>query len=317
MAQILLFGTGSVGAVYAYLLQKGGASVTVVCRSNYAAVKEGGFRIQSTKFGNVHIKPEVVRTPADAVGSWDFVVVCAKSIPGLKPSHAEIIKPAIGKGTAIVLIQNGIGIEDEYAELFPDNPILSCVTYIPVTQTSPGVVIHSGLDMLQIGTFPAAAPLEHKHKIDGFFKFMKAGGGGIEVYDDIQAERWSKLVINAAWNPITALSRSRDAYYLRSSPDAAETVYNVMLEVAAVAQALGYKQINEELVKSHLARARAREVPGVEFSMMADAMHSRAMEVEAIIGNTIKIAKRNSIKTPLLTAIYALTTALDDSFTRN
>ena len=312
---MLLFGTGSVGAVYAYLLQKGGAEVTAVCRSNYDAAKANGFLINSTKYGDVRINPEVIRQPSDATGSWDFVVVCAKSMPGMKPSQPDIIKSAVGRDTAIVLIQNGIAIEDEYAELFPGNPILSCVTYLPVTQTSPGVIAHYEVERLQIGTFPADGASAQR-KLHEFVEIMRAGGGNVEVYDDIQAERWSKLVVNAAWNPITALTRSRDAYFLISSPEALNTVHSVMLEVASVAQAAGYTRIDEKLVEYQLGRAKAREVPGVEPSMMADALAHRAMEVEAIMGNTIKIAKRHNVQTPLLKAIYVLAKALDDSFAR-
>ena len=257
MPRILLFGTGSVGTVYAWLLAKGGAEVTAVCRSNYEAAKHNGFKIQSTKFGNIYFKPEVVRQPSDATGSWDFVVVCAKSMPGIKPSQPEIIKPAVGQDTAIVLIQNGIAIEDEYAELFPRNPILSCVTYLPVTQTSPGVIVHKELELLQIGTYPAESQTARR-RMDEFVAIMKAGGGTIEVHDDIQAERWSKLIVNASWNPITALSRSRDAYFLRSSPEAVEMIRNIMLEVASIAQAAGYKRIDEKIVEYQLGRARKR-----------------------------------------------------------
>jgi 2-dehydropantoate 2-reductase len=316
MPCILLFGTGSVGAVYAYLLEKGGANVAAVCRSNYEAVRANGFIINSTKYGDVHFKPKVVRQPADATGSWDFIVVCAKSMPGSNPSQAEIIKPAVGPDTVIVLIQNGIAIEEEFAELFPTNPILSCVTYLPVTQTSPGIIAHKEVERLQIGTYPAREP-RAQTKMDQFVAIMKGGGGNIEVYEDIQAERWSKLVVNAAWNPVTALSRSRDAYFLRSSPEAVDMIHNIMLEVAKVARAAGYEQINEQLVEHQLRRARVREVPGVEPSMMADALHGRAMEVEAIVGSTIKIAKRHNVETPLLSTIYVLAKALDDSLARD
>lgn len=316
MTRILLFGTGSVGTVYAYLLKRGGAEVTAVCRSNYEAAKANGFTINSTKFGDIHFKPKVVKQPADATGTWDFIVVCAKSMPGSKPSQPEIIKPAVGPDTAIVVIQNGIAIEEEYAELFPQNPILSCVTYLPVTQTSPGVIVHKEVERLQIGTYPSGEPAGQE-KLNDFVAVMKAGGGNIEVYDDIQEERWSKLVVNAAWNPVTALSRSRDAYFLKSSPEAVDMIYNIMLEVAKIAQAAGYENVNEDLVNHQLDRARVRDTPGVEPSMMADAMHGRAMEVEAIVGNTIKIARRHSVQTPLLTAIYVLMKALDDSFARD
>ena len=57
MTRILLHGTGGVGGIYAYILHKGGANVTAVCRSNYDAVSRNGIKISSKVFGEVSVKP--------------------------------------------------------------------------------------------------------------------------------------------------------------------------------------------------------------------------------------------------------------------
>lgn len=63
---ILIFGVGSIGAVYLYQLQQAGCNVTAVCRSNYEAVKDSGFTLHSLRFGNQKYKPDlVVRSVAD------------------------------------------------------------------------------------------------------------------------------------------------------------------------------------------------------------------------------------------------------------
>ena len=134
-----------------------------------------------------------------------------------------------------MLIQNGIGIEDEYAALFPENPLLSCVVYLPATQISAGVITHKEQEVLHIGTFPADAPSPHKEAAERFSRLIRAGGATAQVHDDIQPEWWSKLFVNASWNPICALSRSRDAQFLASSPGALAYVQNVMLEVGVIA----------------------------------------------------------------------------------
>lgn len=141
--KILLFGSGAIGTIYVYLLQKAGCEVVAVCRSNYEAAKKDGFHINSAIYGDgLHIQPDVVRTPQEAAdnhGEFDYILVCSKAMPNLKPSTPEIIRPAVTKKrTCIVLIQNGVGIEDEYADAFPENPLLSCVVYLPTTQISPG-----------------------------------------------------------------------------------------------------------------------------------------------------------------------------------
>lgn len=154
----LLFGVGSIGAIYSWIIGRvtGESNVYAVCRSNYTAASKDGFTIHSTSFGNdLHVKPVVVRSADEARqqlannSAFDYVFITAKAIPST-PSIPDLIRPAIGSNTAIVLVQNGIGIEEIYHTAFPNNPILSCIAYVPATQTSPGVVEHSENEHLHV-----------------------------------------------------------------------------------------------------------------------------------------------------------------------
>lgn len=318
MASVLLFGAGSIGAVYTYTFLQAGAHVTAICRSNYSAVKKDGFTMYSKKFGDVQFTPNVIRSAEEAANkSWDYVVVCSKSVPGSKPSLADQIRPAVGPSTAIVLIQNGIQIEQEAAKAFRENPILSCVVYLPSTQTEPGVIHYSEmLNLLEIGTYPANAPESHKRTADQFSDLVIKGGGDAKVYDDIQPLRWSKLIINASWNPISALSLCTDADFLRSSPHAVDFVWAVMKEIVGLAQALKIEGIDEKLAEWQLSRAKKRTV-GVTPSMLQDVQANRPFEVEAIVGNTVRLAREKGVKMPLLDAIYALAKGLFDAGERS
>ena len=323
MARILVFGAGAIGAVYVYQFLQAGCEVTAVCRSNYDAVKQDGFEMYSVRFGHVFFKPNVVRTADEAasIGQWDFIIVCSKSFPGSKPSLSDMIGPAVGPSTAIVLIQNGIGIEEEIAAVFPSNPILSTVVYMPTTQIRPGVIDYAWtqketLNMLEIGTYPASAPQSHQDAANRLAELIEKGGGGAKVFEDVQTARWSKLIVNAAWNPITALSLSNDADFLRSSPGAVNFVRNVMLEVVEVAKALNVQGIDADLAEEHLNRHRKRTV-GKEPSMMVDVLNNRPFEIEAIVGNTCRIAKAQGVKVPLLDALYALGKGLFESQARS
>jgi len=318
--RILIFGTGSIGTVYAYIFSRAvpASNVFTVCRSNFEAASKNGFTINSTLWGQgLNFRPVVVRTIDDAVAvdtdfHFDYVIVCSKALPTV-PSTAELIKPAISSQTTIVLIQNGIATEEPYSKLFPDNPLLSTVVYLPATQTEPGVVQHKEVELLHIGPYPASSNTESASR---FASLLKAGGASTKVHEDVQFERWSKLLVNASWNPICALSRSRDAQVLKSSPEAKGFVRAVMLEICTAANACGYSDVNAALVDYQLGRAVVRELPGVEPSMLADALAGRNMETEAIVGNVIKLAEEHGVKTPMLRTIYVLATALNSSFGR-
>ena len=324
MTNILLLGAGAVGAVYVYNFMQAGANVTAICRSNYEAVKKNGFTMRSIRFGDVHYTPTVVRTAAEAASqgiSWDYIVACSKCMPGSTPALGDIIKAAVGPKTAIVLIQNGINIETEIAAMYPNNPLLSCVVYLPTTQISPGVIDYGAsqnetLNILEIGTYPSSAAQAHKDVAEHLADLVKKGGGNADVFDDIQPRRWGKLVVNAAWNPISALSLSSDADFLRSSPGAVDLVRNVMLEIVAIAKAMDIQGVDEALAETHLDRHRARTV-GKEPSMLTDVRENRPFEVEAIVGNAVRLAEEYGVKVPLLNAIYALAKGLYEAGVRS
>ncbi|TVY92907.1 Uncharacterized protein LAWI1_G006845 [Lachnellula willkommii] len=311
MAHILVFGAGGIGAVYIYIFMKAGATVTAVCRSNYEAVKRDGFTIHSVRLGNVHCQPNVVRTIAEAASNcsepWDFLVICNKSFPGSSPSISDVIRPAVGPSTGIVLLQNGIAIEEELAAAFPENPILSGVVYVPATQIRPGV-IDCGTrsnNLLEIGTYPAPAPQSHKRAAEEIASLIREGGADAVVYDDVQPRRWSKLIVNASWNPITALSQCNIMDFRDSSPGAIDFVRAVMLEIVRVAQAVGIEGIDEAsaetLLRSFLTRTDTKEP-----SMLQDVRKGQPFEIEAIVGNTVRVAKAHGVEVPLLDALYVL-----------
>jgi len=326
--RILIFGTGSVGAVYAWILSRTVTpqNVTCVCRSNYKVASTEGFTINSTIFGeNLNFKPVVARSVDEAVRlsdgkPFDYIIVTAKAIP-TTPSIPEQLRPAIGSSTIVALIQNGISIEEPYHALYPNNPLLSCVVYLPATQIAPAVISHREVELLHIGPYPSPRPgiptLEHQ-AAESFAHLLNSAGASTEVHRDIQPQRFSKLLVNASWNPVCALSLSRDAQFLHSSPEhiSLSLIRSLMTEISLIAQACGHDSINAETVEYQINRAKIRNLPGIEPSMFADAKVHARMEVDAIVGNAVRLAEEKGVEVPLLRGVYALVKALDGSFER-
>jgi len=288
------------------------ASVTAVCRSNYDVVKKEGFIINSSIFGNnIHFRPHVVRDCSKAAAAdaqpFDYVLVCSKAIPGSTP---ELIEAVVTPGhTVILLLQNGIGIEEEYTIAFPNNSVVSCVVYLPATQHPAGFIKHGEVERLEIGSYPSSASSEHAEAIG---KLLKQAGATVEVHKDVQLKRWYKLVVNASWNPLCALTLCTDVEFMESSSPATGLVFDIMLEVCDIAKAYGYV-ISREETEYQLGRAKARIATkkGVEPSMLQDVKESRRMEVEAILGNTVRMGKEKDVKCEKLEMLYVLATALD------
>lgn len=155
-----------------------------------------GIPISSQLFGDVNVKPKVVRSPADVSDeSFDYIVICSKVTIGRTPTTAEIIKPAIGPSTVIVLAQNGIGIEEEYAAAFPRNILLSGSVYLPTTQDPPGRISMGNLELLEIGPHPLPASATGMAAAHDFAGIFSKAGATCKVFEDVQSRRWRKLMV--------------------------------------------------------------------------------------------------------------------------
>ncbi|KAI1431413.1 2-dehydropantoate 2-reductase [Xylaria sp. CBS 124048] len=331
--RILIFGTGSLGITYGWVLSRAvpESNITAVCRSNYDIAMKEGFVLNSTIWGNDHhMRPRVVRSVSEAITQsqepFDYILVTTKVLPSTA-STPELIRPAITPGkTAVVLVQNGIRIEDEYARLYTgdDVPILSTVAYLTAHRTAPNVASHEMLEHLHVGTYPAAGvPATHKLAAQAFVDLIKSGGATAILHDDIQAQRWDKAVINGSWNPICALTRLRDKEFLDFGQGKAKQggkdehgrlIRDVMLEIASVAQACGYKNVNEKAVDFILERTVRFTSPGIKPSMLVDAIEERSLEIDAIVGNVVKTADEKDVPVPLLRTVYLLAQGLSGSF---
>lgn len=323
MANILVFGTGNIGSVYASILVRGGTQVTCVCRSNYQHAKMNGIRVTSPILGDMATRPLIVQSVAEAVSlsqsPFDFILVCTKATAQTTRVALELLVPALTRSvTAIVLIQNGLGVERRFHEAFPTTTIISGVAYLPTTQESPGVFSHSEMELLHLGIYPPESdgglPPLSSTQLETFAGLVKAGGATAVVSEDIQVQRWAKVVANGAVSPICALSRCRDRQLMHVSRLGAALFKDVMLEIAAVAASAGYGHVvTRDVVDKQFTRCLARPFPGVQPSMMADALDARPMEVQAVLGEVVGIAQRNAVPVPRLETLFVLLEGLDSA----
>jgi len=310
-SRILLVGPGGIGGLYASRLQASRvADVTLVCRSNYVQVSRNGFQVKSVKWGDYHYKPHhVVKTVQDSEGIFDYVVVCTKALPEFH-DIPETVSPLLqrSKDTCVVLIQNGIGIEQGFADHVP---IISVVAYVGVSQNQPGEIKHTALGKLVLGEYrPTNAPTPEilPHKLKEFSEALKTGGVETEVHDNIQIVRWHKLLWNATFNPISILCGGLDTAQMLAQPDIENSILATMGEIQDLCfKVTGITAFPQELWDGRTyINVTKNLVSGYKPSMLLDFEEKRPMEVEAIIGNILKIARNHNQEMPRLQIIYAL-----------
>ncbi|KAG8753618.1 hypothetical protein FRC14_005877 [Serendipita sp. 396] len=349
--RILIVGAGAVGLFYSSRLHQpqNNVFVSLVCRSNYKAIKANGVKLLTHTFGEYSYRPEntfhsvgeaskFIKFAPSTSRVWDYVVVTTKALPSSSnsvESEANLIKPVVGPGTTIVLIQNGIGIERPYHDAFPDNILLSAVTVVSAEQTEHGVVRQNRWTRISIGPWMQGKGDEADgiSKTREFCALLKAGGiKDAEEYEEreLQFVRWHKIAINAAFNPSSVLSNGAPNSDMAADALLREHIVGIMNEILRLASAILQSPIPpkfatpEQIIQSTLRNTRQnfdnktkpqsnnskpsnnQQGESSRPSMWYDWAQGRPMELEVILGNVVREAKRVGIEVPRVQSMYAL-----------
>jgi 2-dehydropantoate 2-reductase len=163
---------------------------------------------------------------------------------------------------------------------------------------------------MQIGLFPNKERSidESTSRLNAFAALLTEGGAKFQILEDIQVQRWEKVVWNAAWNSLTTLTMLDTCTWLDSSPHATPMTTTLMREVIDVARATGVA-LDYGLVGVLMKKILAR--PGIGSSMQTDAKEGRPLEAEVILGVPFQKSKALGLKTPTLDILYTLILAVD------
>ncbi|ETN36227.1 uncharacterized protein HMPREF1541_08504 [Cyphellophora europaea CBS 101466] len=307
---ILLYGLGAIGSFYAFILSiPPQVQLSVVCRSNYEAVKARGLQITSENHGQHTITPvQVLRDPSEAGKTFDYIVCAHKAID--QDAVPKRLAPAVGPNTTLVIIQNGVGNEDPFRASFPNNTILSCVTWVGATQASPGVIKHTKSEDMQIGLFPNTSldSSREQQRLQAFARLLTEGKTVFQVVPNVQIQRWEKVVWNAAWNSLTSMTLLSTHDWLNSSEDATPMTRQLMREVIDVARAC-HVPLEYDLIDRLNAKILA--MPPIGSSMRTDVENGRPLEVDVILGTPVRRAKEKGIQVPVLQTLYTVMRGID------
>ncbi|MBS1370613.1 MAG: 2-dehydropantoate 2-reductase [Lentisphaeria bacterium] len=298
MCRILVVGAGGVGVYFSGRLAQAGAEVTIVARSDYEVASRSGYEVRSIA-GDFRFRPAaVLKSAADYTGDADYVILAAKVLPGA--DAVELLRPAVRSSkSTIVLIQNGIDIEKNIAAAFPENELLSTIAYIGVSRPQPGVVLHQGSGDLKMGRYPAGISDSARRLTELFAK----AGVKCELCEDIAFVRWNKLLWNLPFNPVSVLAGNATTRDMTRRDELERLCRTLMDEVIAVANACGVALTAEN---ADAQVEYTRNFPAYRTSMLQDFEAGRELEVEAILGNTVRLAAEHGIPVPHMETCYAL-----------
>ncbi|MBR7128513.1 MAG: 2-dehydropantoate 2-reductase [Lentisphaeria bacterium] len=308
---ILVIGCGGIGGYFgARLSQNKELKVSVALNSNIEKVQKEGIKLKSIKgdcdfeidrIFNVHKKLEKP--------DFDFILLATKALPTI--NQVQLLKNFVNSvETNILIIQNGIDTEKDILENFPENEIASAVTYIGVAKESGNIINHTGGDgILQIGVLNRKSPSEKLLKLIEFFNQQKVKA---TYFDNIRAKRYEKLLWNVPFNSLSVIGGGLLTNEMTDRAEIESLSRKIMQEVINVAASENIhfpKSVIDEKIEY------TRNFPPYASSMLVDYRLHRKLEVEAIVGNILKIAEKNNISTPYIETVYAILKSVNNKIT--
>lgn len=300
--KILIIGCGGIGSFFGGKLSlNNDFQVSVALNSNLEAVKNNGLKIKSIQ-GDFDFQIDRIFDVHKKMENPDFdcIVIATKALPNI--NQVNLLKNFINsKETSILIIQNGIDTEKEILNAFPENEIASIVAYIGVAKENPNLISHTGGNgILQIGMMNRPAPSEKILKlIDTWNKYNCPAA----IFENIRLKRYEKLLWNIPFNSISVLGGDLLTNEMTDRAELENLCRKIMEEIIQVAASENII-LPADIVDEKIEYTR--NFPPYASSMLVDYRKSRKLEVDAIVGNLLQIAKTNNIQTPYIETIYAL-----------
>ncbi len=275
-----VIGMGAIGGFYGAKLAHAGKEVHFLSHSDYQYVKERGLQVDSCD-GSFHL-PQI-----NAYGAASDMPKCDVVLIGLKTVNnhllPELLPPLLKEDTLVVLIQNGIGVEEDVQKIFPEVQLAAGLAFICSAKTEPGRVNHQCYGYINIGNYSC----KQQEKIDEVVDdFRKAGVDANEV--EYLEARWKKAVWNMPFNGMTvALNTQTDI--LLQHPSTLQLIKDQMMEVIEAAQACGVKNIDESFAEKMIYNTV--HMTPYSPSMKLDFDFKRPMEINYLYTRPIEKAR--------------------------
>src|SRR4051794_35819859 len=302
--KVCVVGCGAVGSLFAaHLGRLDDVEVWAydVVEPHVNAINENGLRITGREDFTA---PVNARTDPGEIPPCEFGIVAVKAM--FTEDAIRAAAPVFAEGGAVCSVQNGVGNEEIIAEHVP--LVIRGTTFPAGHVVEPGVVeMDTGGDTW-IGPFePKPASME---QVERLAEAITRGGMNTVALADARGAQWTKLVFNAATNPLGALTRLTHGRVCELPP-ARALVTGLVREGVAVAEAQGIVLDGDpDAMVDHAARVAYDH----RASMLQDVLARRPTEVDFLNGAVVEWGRRTGVPTPLNEAVWALVRGLERSF---
>ncbi|CAN5892059.1 2-dehydropantoate 2-reductase [soil metagenome] len=287
--RIAVMGAGAVGCYYGGMLARAGHSVVLIGRPDHVqAIERDGLRLEAHG-RDEHIALDASTEPG-AVRGANLVLFCVKSTD--TESAAVQMQPHLEPDALLLTLQNGVDNADRL-RLVLSRPVAAAVVYVATEMAGPGHVRHHGRGELVIEPSNGSAAAQ---------QMLLAAGVPTEVSNNVRGSLWSKLILNCAYNALSAISRLPYGL-LAQGVGVTEVMRDVVAECLAVAAADGVEVVGD--VTAAVARI-AQTMPSQYSSTAQDLMRGKKSEIDHLNGFVMRRGEALGVATPANRVLHTL-----------
>jgi 2-dehydropantoate 2-reductase len=294
--KVAVMGAGAVGCYFGGLLALAGHDVTLIGRPGHvAAIKSNGLLLE-TKAARRFIPVKATTDPA-TIEPPDLVLVCVKSADTEAAGRA--LAPRLKPDTIILSLQNGVDNAQRLSAVI-GHPAIAAVVYVGTEMAGPGHVKHNGRGELLIGASPRS---------EAIAATLTAANIRTDVTADIDQALWSKLILNCAYNALSAVA---DIAYgpLSEVEGSRDVVISAIAECAAVARASGVSIPDDMLEKALTLPA---SMPNQKSSTAQDLARGKPSEIDFLNGYVARRGAALGVPTPTNQALAVMVKLIEKS----
>lgn len=289
VTRFAVVGAGAVGCYFGGMLARAGFPVTLMGRPLHVdAVNNHGLRLETQSFDQT-VKLAASTEP-DAVSGADVVLFCVKSTDSRH--SAQQIAPFLGPNAVIISLQNGVENAEIIRSVLPQQ-VIPAVVYVATEMAGPGHLKHFGRGELVIADSPASASIAAA--------FGRAGVP-VECAADVRGAQWAKLIINCAYNALSAVAQKTYAALVEVE-GVNDLMAAVVDECLLVAAADGVTVPGD----IHTATRRIAQTMAGQYSSTAqDVARGKPNEIDYLNGYVVRRGRAHGIDTPINQTLLTL-----------
>lgn len=307
--RVAVMGAGAVGSFYGAMLARAGHRVTLIGRpAHVQAIQRDGLRLEMG--GTTHTVPLQASEDVAALRGAELVLCCVKS--GDTEAAALQMAPHLDASAWVMSLQNGVDNAETLARVLPCR-VIPTVVYVAVALGGPGVVRHFGRGDLAVGAMPGGtqSSVPEWPTLQALVDLFGGAQVPLRIVPDVAVELWTKLLVNCAYNAISALAQMPYAR-LAAQPQVVELQERVLQEVIAVAAASG---VTLPLQASRDAVAKiAVGMPQQLSSTAQDMARRKPSEIDHLNGFVVRRGRELGVPTPVNQTLHALVKLVESGY---